>query len=401
MTTLAPFAVVPGAEVFDCTASPGGGVVVGYRIVSIFGSAVIRFFDASGVLLDQTEVVTPSGFASCDRIFVGNDGFVAVWRGNEIRGGIVLARRGDAVARVWRPTTYLELDGVAPAPALGGVFAWAPRDIFLVRADGSSERVAFALANDRRVMAVCAWGHDLVVVHERAVDTRDAATRERRFSCIRGDGTPFLEGAGRLAMPASASSDIIIVWGDGAVLALDRSGIEVGRLSSSADDRTWDLLGRSRSPFLVLDDGDVVFTNSDDSSVVRWDPRTGTTRWKTRPLAEPPYPLAQVVRVGRFIAVAPAKHAPNGSPLWMLDATTGRVEHQLPLTETPYAFCAVGDDAVATSFFGNFSPAWRGLSRETPEALTIPHARECLTPCSPAPGVVVTGDVMQLAFFRL
>lgn len=351
-----------------------------------------------GTLVDQIEVVTPSSFASCDRIFVGDDGFVAAWRGNEIHGGIVLARRGDAVARVWRPAGRPALLGVTPAPALGGVFAWGPADIFLVRADGSSERVPFTCAPDRRISGACPWGHDVVVLHE--LDGERAGADGVQFTCIRGDGASFLDGVGLVALPAVP--DLLVVLRDSEVIALDRSGVTLGRLSSRVDTSTFDLLGRSRSPFLVLDDGDVVLTNSGDGSVVRWDPRSGTTRWKTTLTgAEPPCPLAPPLRVGGFIAIPPATHASGKRPLWIVDVTTGRVVHSLPLEKHPYDVCVVGDDAIATSCYGNVSPMWRGLAASAPEALMMPHASECLTVRSPARDVVVTGDVSALVFFRV
>lgn len=393
MTTLVPFASSPGADLFTSAMSGGEGIVVAYVVVSIFGSAAIRFFDARGGLLEQIEVATPSGFASCDRIFASDDGFVAVWRGNEIHGGIVLARRGDALARVWRSTWRAELDGVAPAPALGGVFAWGPRDIFLVRADGTGDRFPFEPAPERRIASVVAWDHDVVVVHAPHEGDGD-----QRFACLRGDGTALLEGIGRPAIPVN---DTLLVWRDAAVVALDRGGVEVGRLSSDADATPHDLLGRSRLPFLVLDDGDLVMTLSAERSVVRWNPRADTARWRTPALSREPSPRAPPMRVGRFIAVLPATHARNGSPLWILDAATGELVHELAMAECPYHACTAGPDVVATSCYGNASPVWRGFARDAAEVLSLPHARECLYVCSPAPGVVVTGDSSKLHFFRV
>lgn len=380
MRTIAPFRVVDaGYGGFDTL---GDGTLVAAVSEKGASGEVLRVYSSNGEVLSQIELperAPTNTLAVTDGLIYGSS--TNQWY------ELTFARVHDAIARVWRAPQQRGVPRYEPASGVGALVFDMHR-VQLAREDCTVIEIPWS-AGARHIHTARWWEYDVLV------GTGGETGDEHYFhwACVAGDGATKFGGHG---MPWPLSHDAALIFDRGETRAIDREGVVIGVLREGAN---FPETSSHREPFAVVD-GDVVMSRTRGSSVVRWNPRTSEPTWVTR-LTEGHFKLAAPVRVGSCVAVTTSEYAEQGERIvWLLDAATGRVMHELPLRSAVSDLCPVGDDALVACCYVKNVPAWRNLSGKL-ERLTLQNEGKVFEVRSPSKDVVVTRDGDRISFFRL
>jgi hypothetical protein len=301
--------------------------------------------------------------------------------------GLVFARRGEAAPRQWRPSEELlakkEACVFAPAGGRGALVRYRTW-LGIAHENGTTREVAFD-RRGRELSGACWWNGELLVETSRTSAQGTVAGPSFQFACLTLDGA--VKFGGEAHSPTPITDDTMMVLAPFPV-GYDRGGAMVGRYDAQA---------KAMGTF----DGDAVLEVVADGKwhLARWSPRSTTPRWQT-PLPVK-LPLGLATRVGRFIAVTTTPNLETAQPVvWILDAESGAIVHELPVRERATSLVAFGDDALAAGTLSRSTPAWRGIGGKLTR-FELPTEKDCTELLSPAPGVLIAFAWTTLSFFRL